>query len=109
MADDFSADISTTGRLDSGLATGNLEVAGDHDWFRVRLYTGHNYIIDQRGSPSNTGTLSDPFLRIRNGAGNEITSNDDGGVGFDSQLAFHANATTDYFVDAGSFNDTSTG
>ena len=77
MADDFTANINTTGRLDSGLAAGNLEVIGDHDWFRVRLYAGHNYIIDQRGSPSGGGTLTDPFLAIRDSAGNLITSNDD--------------------------------
>ena len=109
MADDFTADVNTAGRLDSGLATGNLEVVADHDWFRVRLYAGHNYIIDQRGSPSGGGTLNDPFLAIRDSAGNLITSNDDGGFGFESQLAFHANTTADYFVDAGAFFDLSTG
>src|SRR6185503_13626814 len=109
MADDCTANINTTGRLDSGLAAGNLEVIGDHDWFRVRLYAGHNYIIDQRGSPSGGGTLTDPFLAIRDSAGNLITSNDDGGFGFESQLAFHANVTGDYFVDAGAFNDGLTG
>src|ERR1044071_800010 len=109
MADDFTADINTLGRLDSGLAAGDLEVAGDHDWFRVRLYTGHNYIVDQRGAPSNAGTLSDPFLRIRDAAGTQITSNDDGGIGFDSQVAFHANLTANYFVDAGAFAEGGTG
>lgn len=102
-ADDFTADIATTGRLDSGLAVGNIGVLGDHDWFRVRLFAGHNYLIDQRGTPSALGSLADPFLAIRDSAGNLITSNDDGGFGLESELAFHANTTGDYFIDAGAF------
>lgn len=110
MADDFSADTLTTGLVPvGGSATGDLEVAGDHDWFNTTLQAGHYYIIDERGAPSAGGTLSDPLVTLRDSLGNPLTSNDDGGVGRDAQIAFHATADGTYFVDAGSFNDLSSG
>ena len=109
VADDFTADTATTGQLDSGLAFGNIGSLGDHDWFRVRLIAGHNYLFDQGRAPNALGTLADPLLALRDSAGNLITSNDDGGFGRESELAFHANTTGDFFLDAGAFANGFTG
>ena len=57
------------------------------------------------GSPSGGGTLSDTFLNLDNSAGTLLASNDDGGVGFDLQLAVRVSTTGTYYVDAGAFND----
>ncbi len=104
MADDYTADTTTTGRLDSGLAIGDLEAAGDRDWFRVFLYAGHNYVIDQRGQPTAGGTLTDPLLNLQSPAGTLLASNDDGGFGFESQLAVHVTNSGYYYADAGAFS-----
>ena len=47
----------------NGTATGSLESAGDHDWFRVQLSAGTAYTITLRGPGAGGGTLSDPYLR----------------------------------------------
>ena len=71
MADDFSADNSTTGEVAvGGTAEGNIETAGDQDRFAVALVEGRTYAIELRGSPTSDGTLSDPLLHgIHNAAG----------------------------------------
>ena len=92
--EDFPTDPSTSGRVAVGdTATGTLssndEVwPGDHnwfavdeDWFAVELVAGRTYVIDLRGSPTDDGTLSDPYLLgIYDSDGNGIsnTTNDDG-------------------------------
>ena len=64
MADDFSADISTSGEVTvGGTASGNIEAAGDRDWFAVDLVAGRTYTINLQGRPTADGTLSDPYLR----------------------------------------------
>src|SRR5262245_23608531 len=112
MADDFSWDVNTTGFVPvNGSATGNLEVAGDHDWFRVGLVAGNSYVINQLGLDSGGGTLVDPFVTLRNFAGDFITANDDAGFEVDSQLSITIGpqATGTYFIDAGAFADFGTG
>jgi VCBS repeat protein len=110
MADDFSADTSTTGTVAvDGSSTGILEVAGDHDWFKIQLVAGHSYIIDERGAASGGGTLPDPFVRLHNSVGTEVASDDDSGKGLDSQLSVHTNFSGTYFIDAGAFADVGTG
>ena len=109
-ADDFPANASTTGTVAvNGAATGNLETLGDHDWFATTLISGHSYIIDERGSPSGGGTLSDAYLNLHNAASTVVATNDDGGVGFDSQLAVTVGTTGTYYIDAGAFADSHTG
>src|SRR5262249_11331163 len=64
----------------SASITGSLEQVGDHDWFRVQLVAQRTYIIDERGSPSGGGTLSDPFLELHDSSGAVVASDDDSGV-----------------------------
>jgi hypothetical protein len=108
--DDFLGEVSTGGSISAGGAiSGRLGFNGDHDWFRVTLTAGHNYVIHERGSASAGGTLSDSFLSLRNGAGIGLASDDDGGVGLDSMLTVRASATGTYYIDAGGFFDSRTG
>ena len=73
MADDYGSTISTTGSVSVGGSTpGSIETAGDTDWFRITLTAGQTYQFDLRGSASGGGTLPDPFLRLRDSAGNEV-------------------------------------
>src|SRR5438045_3283419 len=91
MADDYSSDTGTTGSVSvGGSSTGSIETAGDTDWFKITLTAGHTYQFDLQGSATGQGTLADPFLRLRDGAGNSITFNDDNGVNLDSRITYTA-------------------
>ena len=107
MADDFSADISTSGEVTvGGTASGNIEAAGDRDWFAVDLVGGRTYTINLRGRPTADGTLSDPYLRgIHDADGNLMvgTENDDGGDGYNSRVTFTATASGTYYLAAGAW------
>jgi hypothetical protein len=107
---DQSGDTNTTGQVSpGGSADGNIDPAGDRDWFGVQLAAGTTYLIDLEGSPSNAGTLGDPYLRLYNGAGNLIVEDDDSGDGLNSRLAFTPSTTGTYFIGAGEFGDNATG
>ena len=103
--EDFSGDTSTSGRVAVGeTATGDVETAGDRDWFAVELVAGRTYSIDLRGRPTNDGRLSDPYLYgIHDADGNLIadTADDDGGASRNSQVTFTATASGTHYIAAG--------
>ena len=108
MPDDYSANIHTTGVVAvGGIATGTIDSAGDRDWFAVELVAGRTYTIDLRGSPTDDGTLTDPYLRgIHDADGTLIagTTNDDGGEGYNSRLTFTATESSAYYIAAGAYS-----
>ena len=103
--EDFSAGTSTSGRVAVGdTATGNIGSNGDRDWFAVELVAGRTYVIDLRGSRTDDGTLSDPYLGgIHDSDGNLIprTTNDDGGEGYNSRVTFTATESGTHYIAAG--------
>ena len=104
---DFPADTNTSGRiLVGGSATGLIENADDRDWFAVELTVGTAYRIDMKGRSTSTDSLRDPYLRgIHDAMGNLIpgTTDDDSGVGRDSQMTFTPSTDGTYYVSAGAF------
>ena len=106
--EDFSRAPSTSGRVAVGdTATGSIGSNGDRDWFAVELVAGRTYVIDLRGSPTDDGTLSDPYLRgIYDADGNRIsnTTNDDGGQGYNSRLTFTATESGTHYIAAGAWS-----
>ena len=109
IVDDYAAGIGTTGAVAvGGSAAGEIEVDGDHDWFAVTLQAGKTYRIDLEGSPTDAGTLSDPYLHgIHDADGNLIagTHNNNRGEDFNSRVDFTATADAIYYVAARSFRD----
>ena len=106
-SDDFSEDSSTTGRLSiGGTSSGELEEAGDSDWFQVSLVEGASYEFNQVGN-----TLSDPYLYLRNQNGTILLGNDDDddGSGLNSRITFNATYSGSYYLDAGSYQNSLTG
>ena len=105
MSDDYTSDLQTTATVAvDGSATGEIETAGDRDWFAVTLEAGTSYRIELRGARTGDGTLGDPFLRgIHDADGNPIagTSDDDGGRGRNSRLFFEAQSAGTYYLAAG--------
>ena len=109
VPDDFEAGTGTTGTVAvGGSATGEINYATDRDWFAVILEAGKTYRIDLKGSPTGDGTLSDPYLRGVHDADGDLlagTTDDEGGVGFNSRVTFTAGADATYYVAAGAYED----
>ena len=105
VSDDFTAGTDTAGSVTAGgSATGEIEFGGDRDWFAVELEAGKTYRFDLEGSPTDAGTLSDPYLRgIHDADGNLIagTTNNNGGTGNNSRVTFTATENATYYVSAG--------
>ncbi len=108
---DLAADTTTTGAVAvGGSAAGEIDTAGDHDWFAVTLEAGRTYRIDLKGSRTEDGTLDDPYLRgVHDADGNLIsgTLDDDGGWSLNSRLAFTPDAAGTYYVAAGAYGSDS--
>jgi len=105
---DIPNDASTPITIKSGESyTGELEVVGDTDWIRVELVAGQRYTFSLDGTGGSA--LSDPLVRLFDASGTEIGSNDDGGPGLNSLMAFTAQTSGTYYVQAGSWDDRYTG
>lgn len=89
-----------------GVLSGTLETIGDHDWYRITLTQGQQISILLDGI-----SLEDPYLRIRDAAGNVLFENDDinSGVNRDSRIVFTAPTSGTFYIDAGSWEDDYTG
>ena len=108
--DDYAGNTSTTGVLAvGGSVTGAIETTGDRDWFCTALTAGSQYVFDLEGSPTGRGTLSDTYLYLYNAVGNFITSDDDTGVGYNSQITYRATTSGSFFLGAGAYADGLTG
>lgn len=84
-----------------GIATGNIETANDHDWFRITLTAGETYIFRTGGVVAD-GTV-DTTLTLRDSAGTQLQTNDDAGEGAYSALRFTATTGGTYYLDVGAF------
>ncbi|MFN3350903.1 matrixin family metalloprotease [Pseudorhodoplanes sp.] len=92
-----------------GSSTGNLEAAGDRDWFRITLTAGITYAFELKGAASGNGTLADPYLYLYSSAGNLIAFDDDGGSLQDSRIVYTAAASGTYYLGAAAYDDAGTG
>ncbi len=113
-SDDYADSVTDTtapmGSIGIGSSvTGNIESAGDHDFFRISLIAGTTYTIRLSGADSELGTLDDPYLQLCDSAGLEVAYNDDGGTGYDSQLSFTPTVSGTYYVDAAAYDDSEVG
>ena len=102
---ELAGDSSTLGQLINGVGTGNIDTAGDHDWFRVQLQGGVHYVIKLEGAASNSGTLADPFLGLLSSTSELIAQDDDSGVRANSQIGFTPVTTRDFYIDAAAFGN----
>lgn len=115
--DDLADDTTTTGSVEffrypsgnvRGQTVGIVESAGDEDWFAIELEAARTYNISLRGRPTYDGTLTNPYLDgVHDANGNFIanTSDDDGGEGLNSRVAFSPTADGTYYVAAGAYGD----
>ena len=100
FADDYLATNKTTGAIVAGgSTTGQLEMAGDSDWFAISLTAGQQYSFTL-----NTGTtngLEDPLLSLYGSSGTLITSNDDADLR-NSQISYTPTTTGTFYLGASS-------
>ncbi len=99
--DDFAANSFTTGRVAVGGSTaGRIESSGDSDWFAVTLTAGTAYRMNLDAASS--GGLSDPYLRLYDGNGTPLSSDDDSGSGLNAQLSYTPTSTATFYLAASS-------
>ena len=104
--DDYTADESGAGSIWPGVMTiGEVEVAGDRDWFAVNLVAGLEYSFDLKGNPTSDGTLANPRLRgLYDSDGVLVagTGNDDiSPMARNARFLFTPETSGVYYVDAG--------
>ncbi len=105
--DDYSSDTQSSALVAPGKAlSGEIEVAGDHDWARVSLEAGTVYVLDVLADGDGAGgTLTDSTLRVLDAQGNEIAIDDNSGAGLDSHIQFTPSVSGEYYLDVGSRGD----
>src|SRR5207302_989866 len=82
-----------------------IDYLGDADVFAVTLSAGTQYTFNLDGSDvSSSYTLRDPKLRLLDGAGNELASDDDiGSSNWSSQITnYTATTSGTYYLEASS-------
>ncbi len=104
-ADDFSANVRTTGLVPVGGSRGGvLELRRDRDWFATELQAGRTYAIRQVGVG-----LSNPLLRLRSDRGRLLATNDDAEGSRNSLITWTADRSGRFFLEAGAWRDSLTG
>ena len=104
---DLPGDTTTTGHVDvGGSVTGTIsdsdEVDGDLDAFRVELQAGETYQFDLEGQQTSKGTLSDPYLELRDAGDSTLQEDDDSGEGRNRRLSYTPTSAGTYYLVAGS-------
>jgi hypothetical protein len=104
IVDDISADTQSGVIVGPGRpATGEIEVAGDHDWLMASLEAGKVYVLDVLADGDGAGgTLKDATLRLIDSNGEEIAFDDNSGAGKDPRLQITPNTSGDYYLDVSS-------
>ena len=109
--DDHADGTDTSGRVRvGGSARGEIERAGDRDWFAVTLEAGKTYQIDLERSLDSRSSLGDPYLRgVHDANGNLIpgTQNNDFGrfTSRNSRVFFTPEDAGTYYIAAGGEGD----
>ena len=94
---------------ENNLIFNKLDTKADHDWYRVSLLAGKNYQFDMKKTTAGYGGL-DTFLNLRDLNGKILASNDDiSPQNFDSRLVYFNTLKGDYFIDASSWSEKSSG
>ncbi len=105
-ADTVGGGVGSTATLTvGGSVLVEIETLGDHDWYQVTLTAGTTYTFQTHSDGSGT----DAYLYLRDAAGVLLTENDDDGDNTNSLFSFTATTTGTYYIDAGTWNNNTTG
>ncbi len=108
---DQPGDSSTNARLSLDQPTmGELAPAGDADWYRLAVATGHRYDITLEAAiPEGETQGFDTLLVVHGANGDELARNDDSNESLNSALSYRPSAAGDVFVEARGFLDEAAG
>ena len=104
VEDDLTNDTSTTGTVSvGGSASGEIETAGDEDWFRVELVAGKSYAFFMTGSWQSDGyTLtSTEIVGLHDSGGGRIantSSDEQQDAGFNASVTYRAPRTGTHYL-----------
>ena len=101
---DAPGDTSTTDTIISGdTFEGTLSSASDRDFVAIELTAGVQYTFDLQAAGTNSGTLSDGFLVLRDANGNFIAQDDDSGTANDTHITYTPSTTGTFYIDIRTF------
>lgn len=85
---------------------GNINLEYDRDFYGVQLNSGTTYAISYRGTPTDSGDMSDPRIYgIYNSLNNFVAAgDDDGGIGYESLIFFTPTYDDTYYFDLGGYS-----
>jgi hypothetical protein len=114
IADDYPNTALTNGILAvGGMATGNIELPADQDWFKVTLQADTTYVFDLRGIDGGGGTLgagsTEARLMLYDTNGYFEQSAINGGTGGDPLMSFVPTISGQYYIGVEELYDTGTG
>ncbi len=99
--DDYPGSRTTTGVLPvGGGVVGNIDTAGDNDWFGIPVIAGESYLFNLDATAQ--AGITDPYLKLYNASGSLLDSDDDHGAGSAAQIAYTATSTGKVFLAASS-------
>jgi len=104
---DPAGDASTTATL-TGAVDGQVDTAGDVDWYRLRVEQGQRYSFTLDGVAGADGQALDPMIAIYDAEGVQLAFNDDAN-GFNSAVSYAPGASGEIFVEARAFSEQATG
>lgn len=108
-AQDPAGDSSTQARIAPGQTLdGDVNPAGDSDWYRLATERDQRYSIAVDGVPNAEGEALDPVLSVLDASGNQLAFNDDA-EGLNSRLRYAPGANGDVFIDVRAFSEEQTG
>ena len=97
--DDCADATTTTCSVSPGSpVTGDIQYGGDQDYFSLSVTAGFTYQIDAEGVDTSMGTLTDPFIFLRDASDAGLASDDDGGTSFNARLTWTASSTGTVYV-----------
>ena len=78
--------------------TSNLNANGDQDWFQFSAISGDQVTLNLGGAGAGLGTLQDGMLKVYDGLGNLLASDDNSGPASDAEIIFSVPASGIYYV-----------
>lgn len=104
--DGYTGILTTAGQTELfASAPGSIKIAYNKEQFRITLFAGKKYTIDVEGSPTQKGTLSDPyFYGISDSSFQSLGyEDDDSGIGANAEVDFIPATTGLYYLAAGGY------
>lgn len=102
LGGDTPGDTATWAQLEPGHPRiGAVRSSRDADWYAMALEAGVPYEIAVEGAATGRGDLTSARLVLRDGFGEELLRDEEGGEGGNALLAFEVGEPGTYFVEAG--------